>query len=219
MAAASSNNRGVLRALVADVQPLWRVTFAAMLRRLGVGASAACASAAEFDAIAATLRPHLVVVDPQGLPGIGDSVAAVAAMSPHLAVMAVPSFPDSLCVVSKCSEPNEIEEALHQVIVERLDWATLTVRELEILQLVADGASNRSVARALWLSDQTVKFHLANTYRKLGVSGRHAAVKRAAEIGLLPAPQAPLDADLLLRASGADLEREAHTADAAKLDS
>jgi DNA-binding NarL/FixJ family response regulator len=58
----------------------------------------------------------------------------------------------------------------------------LTVRELEILRLVASGASNRGIAKRLWVTEQTVKFHLSNVYRKLGVANRteasHVALKR-----------------------------------------
>jgi ATP/maltotriose-dependent transcriptional regulator MalT len=43
----------------------------------------------------------------------------------------------------------------------------------------------------LWLSDQTVKFHLAQTYRKLGVRDRRAAVERVQQLGLLLEPPAP----------------------------
>jgi two-component system response regulator DevR len=60
----------------------------------------------------------------------------------------------------------------------------LTPRELEVLRLV-DGRSNREVARLLWVTDDTVKFHLANVYRKLGVSSRSEAVAWARERGLL----------------------------------
>lgn len=63
----------------------------------------------------------------------------------------------------------------------------LTRRELEILRLVADGRSNREVAKLLWVTDQTVKFHLANTYRKLGVRNRIEAGLWAAEHGLVHA--------------------------------
>jgi|tagenome__1003787_1003787.scaffolds.fasta_scaffold20971045_2 DNA-binding NarL/FixJ family response regulator len=55
----------------------------------------------------------------------------------------------------------------------------LTRRELEILRLVAEGRTNRDVAELLWVSDQTVKFHLANVYRKLGVKTRAEAVEWA----------------------------------------
>jgi DNA-binding NarL/FixJ family response regulator len=55
----------------------------------------------------------------------------------------------------------------------------LTRRELEILRLVGEGRTNREVAELLWVSDQTVKFHLANVYRKLGVNTRADAVEWA----------------------------------------
>ena len=61
----------------------------------------------------------------------------------------------------------------------------LTRRELEILQLVSGGRSNREVAQILWVADQTVKFHLANVYRKLGVRSRFEAAKWARENGIL----------------------------------
>jgi DNA-binding NarL/FixJ family response regulator len=61
----------------------------------------------------------------------------------------------------------------------------LTRRELEILQLVSGGRSNREVAQTLWVADQTVKFHLANVYRKLGVRSRFEAAKWARENGIL----------------------------------
>jgi len=51
----------------------------------------------------------------------------------------------------------------------------LTDRELEIIQLVAQGYTNGRIARELWVTEQTVKFHLSNTYRKLGVANRTEA--------------------------------------------
>lgn len=51
----------------------------------------------------------------------------------------------------------------------------LTGRELEILQLVAAGSTNNEVARTLWVTEPTVKFHLRNIYRKLDVANRTEA--------------------------------------------
>lgn len=62
----------------------------------------------------------------------------------------------------------------------------LTPRELEILQLVAEGHSNSKLARMLWVTEQTVKFHLSNIYRKLDVSNRTEASRWAQLNGLLP---------------------------------
>jgi DNA-binding NarL/FixJ family response regulator len=61
----------------------------------------------------------------------------------------------------------------------------LTRRELEILQLVAEGHSNLQLARMLWVTEQTVKFHLSNIYRKLNVSNRTEASRWAQLNGLL----------------------------------
>ena len=55
----------------------------------------------------------------------------------------------------------------------------LTTRELEILTLVAEGHTNGHIARQLWVTEQTVKFHLSNTYRKLGVANRTEATRYA----------------------------------------
>ena len=70
--------------------------------------------------------------------------------------------------------------------------ARLTRRELEILRLVAEGRPNREVAKILWVTDQTIRFHLANTYKKLGVSNRIEATQWAIAHGLVP-PAAPDD--------------------------
>jgi DNA-binding NarL/FixJ family response regulator len=62
---------------------------------------------------------------------------------------------------------------------------SLTKREQEILKLVSEGRSNGEVARQLWVTEQTVKFHLSNIYRKLGVTNRTEAGRQAQLIGLL----------------------------------
>ncbi len=55
----------------------------------------------------------------------------------------------------------------------------LTRREVEILRLLAEGYSNAALAKMLWITEQTVKFHLSNIYRKLGVSNRTEASRWA----------------------------------------
>ena len=62
----------------------------------------------------------------------------------------------------------------------------LTRREMEILRLVAEGHSNSQLARMLWVTEQTVKFHLSNIYRKLDVANRTEASRWAQVRGLLP---------------------------------
>jgi len=61
----------------------------------------------------------------------------------------------------------------------------LTRREHEILTLVADGLPTREIGDMLWVAEQTVRFHLVNVFRKLGVTNRDAAVQRARSFGLL----------------------------------
>ncbi|GAA3287039.1 response regulator [Arthrobacter citreus] len=55
----------------------------------------------------------------------------------------------------------------------------LSPRELELLELLADGMANRAMARALYISEATVKTHLVHIYEKLGVDNRTAAVSEA----------------------------------------
>ncbi|SOD89921.1 response regulator transcription factor [Streptomyces sp. Ag109_G2-15] len=61
----------------------------------------------------------------------------------------------------------------------------LTHREREVVRLMADGHSNRSIAASLYLSEATVKTHLVRVYRKLGVDNRAAAVSEAVRRGLI----------------------------------
>ena len=61
----------------------------------------------------------------------------------------------------------------------------LTTRELEVLRLVAAGSTNGEIARDLWVTEQTVKFHLSNVYRKLEVTNRTEASHYAHVNGLL----------------------------------
>ncbi|MCC6317089.1 MAG: response regulator transcription factor [Gemmatimonadaceae bacterium] len=66
------------------------------------------------------------------------------------------------------------------------DDRSLSARELEVLALVARGASNKLIARDLGISEATVKTHLLHIFGKLGVDDRTAAVTTAIERGILP---------------------------------
>lgn len=61
----------------------------------------------------------------------------------------------------------------------------LTRKELEVLARLAEGRSNRDIAAALFVTQATVKSHLAHIYLKLGVAGRQEAMARAVALGLL----------------------------------
>jgi DNA-binding NarL/FixJ family response regulator len=109
--------------------------------------------------------------------------------------------------VLKTSHPDDIMSAVRQAFQHSIylagariaptmptpavdESAGLTRRELEILQLVAEGHSNAQLARMLWVTEQTVKFHLSNIYRKLDVANRTEASRWAQIKGLLRAPSA-----------------------------
>ena len=62
----------------------------------------------------------------------------------------------------------------------------ITARELEILNLIASGLSNREIATQLFVSENTVKTHCARAFDKLGAARRTQAVLRGKELGLLP---------------------------------
>jgi DNA-binding CsgD family transcriptional regulator len=61
----------------------------------------------------------------------------------------------------------------------------LTAREQEVLDILAEGLSNKAIARRLGISDQTVKFHVASICGKLGAANRTEAVRRAVRRGLI----------------------------------
>jgi DNA-binding NarL/FixJ family response regulator len=99
--------------------------------------------------------------------------------------------------IVKHIDPRDLAAAIRQAIVgaifqplglpERPDGAgvELSKRELTILQALQSGRSNRQIAGELFLAEQTVKFHLTNIYRKLGVNSRTEAVRYAFEHGLV----------------------------------
>jgi two-component system, NarL family, response regulator LiaR len=62
----------------------------------------------------------------------------------------------------------------------------ITRRELEILELVARGLSNREIGETLFVSENTVKTHCSRAFDKLGARRRTEAVQRSKELGLLP---------------------------------
>jgi DNA-binding NarL/FixJ family response regulator len=105
-------------------------------------------------------------------------------------------------VISKTVHPASLGTLLREIvkgtIVHRYEKAAaattkagcpLTDRELEILRLVAEGFTNGRIARELWLTEQTVKFHLSNIYRKLGVANRTEASHKGYELDLIERPR------------------------------
>jgi DNA-binding NarL/FixJ family response regulator len=72
----------------------------------------------------------------------------------------------------------------HPVDPAALAAPSLTERERSILSAVAAGMTTAAISRDLWISEHTIKFHLTNIYRKLGVSNRAGAVRYALENGI-----------------------------------
>ncbi len=113
----------------------------------------------------------------------------------------------AVAYVIKTAHPDDLRSAIRQAFAHSVylpgsrpaaaqaarvateDLPDLTRRELEILQLVAEGHSNTQLAKMLWVTEQTVKFHLSNVYRKLDVANRTEASRWAQLHGLLASPQ------------------------------
>ncbi len=115
----------------------------------------------------------------------------------------------AVAYVMKSAHPDDLASAIRQAFEHSVYFAgsrpaanwprpvdaevlDLTRREREILQLVAEGHSNAKLAKMLWVTEQTVKFHLSNVYRKLNVSNRTEAARWAQLNGLLQAANAPV---------------------------
>jgi DNA-binding NarL/FixJ family response regulator len=99
--------------------------------------------------------------------------------------------PASVGVLIRAVAAGNVFHAFDRAVETRMSSSTvpeLTARELEILRWVAAGESNGNIARTLFVTEQTVKFHLSNIYRKLGVSNRTQASHFAYHHGLLEAP-------------------------------
>jgi DNA-binding NarL/FixJ family response regulator len=99
---------------------------------------------------------------------VGEFDTMAEARRAHVAADMVVSAPDGL----PPTEPDVSEEAL-------------THREIEVLELLAEGLPNKGIADRLGISDQTVKFHIASIMGKLGASNRVGTVRRAVRRGLL----------------------------------
>jgi DNA-binding NarL/FixJ family response regulator len=105
--------------------------------------------------------------------------------------------------IAKSVDPNDLPSLLRQVIEGTVfstavlaeaaepsgaKAAGLTDREVSILMALARGLSNDEIAKELWVTQQTVKFHLTNIYRKLGVKNRTEATRFAYQQGLVESP-------------------------------
>jgi DNA-binding NarL/FixJ family response regulator len=109
------------------------------------------------------------------------------AQAEDLALTIRQTFEHSVYFMSgRAPSPTTVEEAEEEEEEESEPSWGLTRRELEILRLMAEGHSNTDLAKMLWVTEKTVKFHLSNVYRKLGVSNRTQASRWAQLHGVLP---------------------------------
>ena len=114
----------------------------------------------------------------------GASAYCVKTASPHDLASAIRQvFDRSIYLAADGSQDHSKRTTVPEVQPVAHD---LTKREVEILQLVSEGHSNSELARMLWVTEQTVKFHLSNIYRKLDVANRTEASRWAQLSGLLP---------------------------------
>jgi len=92
---------------------------------------------------------------------------------------------DGIELVGKDDEPDAIVLASSAAIPEHDGGVALTARELEVLALLAEGASNKLIGRRLGISAHTAKYHVASLLEKLDAVSRTDAVAHAARIGIL----------------------------------
>jgi DNA-binding NarL/FixJ family response regulator len=170
-------------------------------------------TAEELSSMVARTRPDVVLIDPQLCGNDGfDCIGAIQAQHRDAKVVffSVKSNvhhvqaaleAGAAAYIIKTIHPLDLVGALRQTVQRTVfhprisesfaggnsHMQELTAREREILTAVARGLSNKAISQELWVTEQTVKFHLTNVYRKLGVPSRTAAVRYAHEHGLVSA--------------------------------
>ncbi|WP_326823553.1 response regulator transcription factor [Streptosporangium sp. NBC_01756] len=119
-----------------------------------------------------------------------DIVAAIEAGATGYLLKDAPSDDLHAAVRSAASGASALAPRVASRLLGRVRTpdTTLSPRELEVLAQVAAGLSNRQISKAMFLSETTVKTHLAHIYTKLGVDSRTAAVAAASKKGLIRPP-------------------------------
>lgn len=205
----------MIRIVIADDHPVVRAGIRALLDAeddLEVIREAATADDAVL--LAEQLAPDLVLMDLQFADGPrgAEATRRIRALDdpPHVLVLTnYDTDADILTAIEagasgyllKDAPPDELvaavraaaagESALAPVIAGRLmarmraPLTSLSARELEVLELVAEGASNTDIAARLHITEATVKSHLVHVFTKLDVGSRTAAVSAARSLGLL----------------------------------
>ena len=207
-----------LTAVVLDRHPLWHEAVEHVLHRLDVRVVAKATSPAVALHAIEKQRPDLLVtgitMDDSDLDGI-ECLREARERMPELSAIVLSTRCEPRVVdaaleagafahVAKSSHPDELAETVLDALaipgdgspaVDPADRPSrLTRREHEILQLLAQGHSNAQLAKLLWVTEQTIKFHLSNIYRKLNVSNRTEAAHWAQVRGLLETVPDPVGA-------------------------
>jgi DNA-binding NarL/FixJ family response regulator len=205
-------------ALLVDPHPLWLEAVEEVVQRADYDVVAKATSFAEALALAKQHAPSLAIGETDLEGRSGPAIWELRERFPEVQVivLSLANEPDriaaalragALAYVLKKAHPDDLAAVVRQALkhsiylppdrlggpaeIPREDGASLlTPRELEILRLVAEGHSNAALAKMLWVTEQTVKFHLSNIYRKLDVSNRTEASRWAQVNGVLaPADQ------------------------------
>ncbi|TDD10066.1 response regulator transcription factor [Saccharopolyspora terrae] len=204
-----------IRLLLADDHPVVRAGLRAVLETEdGMTVVGEAATAEEAVRIAADGGVDVVLMDLQFRDGMNGAEATAAITgkpgAPHvLIVTTYDTDADTLPAIEagatgyllKDAPPEELAAAVRTAAAGRTTLApavadrlmnrlrvpgtTLTKRETEVLTLVADGLSNQAIGRRLYLTEGTIKSHLARIYTKLGVDSRTAAIASATRLGLI----------------------------------
>jgi two-component system response regulator DesR len=194
-----------LRVLVVDDHDVVQWGFRVLLaEQPWVERCVAARTGDEALALARRFEPHVALVDLFLAEESGvDVCEAIRSVSPSTRVLFIsgagrmsPAAARSAGAsgfVSKDLEAREVVAAVRMVGMGMTMFPPkasqpeppLTAREREVLEAIADGATNREIAERLYLSPHTVKEHTSALYRKLGARNRAEAVQRAQRIGLL----------------------------------
>jgi DNA-binding NarL/FixJ family response regulator len=201
-----------IRILVVDDHPVLRAGVAAMIgNRVDMVVVGEASDGVEALAQFRTLRPDVVVMDLQ-MPRMNgvDATAAIRSEAPSAKILVLTTYAGDVQAVRalragatgyllKNSLRAQMVEAIRSVhdgkrhidpevteqIALHVTDEPLSDREVEVLELVATGHSNRQAAAALGLAEETVKAHLKNIFSKLAVSDRTRAVRIAMQRGIL----------------------------------